>query len=364
MEKSFKQLLREYFSFMKKDRNGLMVMMILILLTIGGHFVVSRLDINKPVDSSQIILVFEAWQEEQNKPPFPQLFFRFNPNTITSERLDSLSIPDFVKRNLIAYRTSGGKFKQATDLRKIYGMNDSIFALIEPYLFFPEKAVLKPISGNDEIIQIKGFFDPNTAITEELLQFGFNRFQISNIEKYRQKGGIFYKPEDILKIYGIDSAFFNSISNQILIEDPYLNPIAELPLSVVRVELNAADSIDLVNLKGIGPVFASRILKYRSLLGGFYSTDQLLEVYGFPESTYLALKKNFAVDAARVEKLRINFAEYSDLIRHPYLKKEHVLAILNYRQMNGPFSTNEQVIRSGLIDSVSYMNIQPYLTCR
>ena len=49
----------------------------------------------------------------------------------------------------------------------------------------------------------------------------------------------------------------------------------------LTVELNGADTTTLQLLHGIGPVFARRIVRYRERLGGFTSTEQLLEVYGF-----------------------------------------------------------------------------------
>ena len=52
------------------------------------------------------------------------------------------------------------------------------------------------------------------------------------------------------------------------------------PASEVRIELNAADTADLERVRGIGPVFARRIVKFRALIGGFSRKDQLLEVYG------------------------------------------------------------------------------------
>jgi len=95
-----------------------------------------------------------------------------------------------------------------------------------------------------------------------------------------------------LKIYGIDSSFFKSIENYIHIE--ILEEVTPLVIKTVvaNVELNSADSTELVQLTGIGSVFANRILKYRELLGGFYSTAQLLEVYNFHVETFKKIENN------------------------------------------------------------------------
>jgi DNA uptake protein ComE-like DNA-binding protein len=65
-----------------------------------------------------------------------------------------------------------------------------------------------------------------------------------------------------------------------------------------------------------------------------------------------------------LKKIRINFAEYPDLIRHPYLNKKQVEDLLNFRQKNGAFHDLEQVKSNGLIDNDTFIKLKPYLTCR
>ena len=51
------------------------------------------------------------------------------------------------------------------------------------------------------------------------------------------------------------------------------------------VNLNRADSALLESLPRIGPVLAARICKFREALGGFYTVDQLREVWGLEDET-------------------------------------------------------------------------------
>jgi DNA uptake protein ComE-like DNA-binding protein len=363
MEKPFRQVLKEYFSFMKKDRNGFIVLTSFILLLIAAHIVINTLEFQPAYNFTEIEKAFAEWEKMNVPLAVDKTLFEFDPNLIAEKELDSLSIPIFVKRNILNYRTAGGKFSRAEDIRRIYGMTDSLFAMIEPYLIFPA-AFPDKIKHEKKPEEISGFFDPNDCSLNHLLQFGFNQFQAFNVLKYIESGGRFTTSADLLKIYGIDSAFFNKIKKNVHIN--YITEVLEeeIPVPAVTIELNTADSLELIRMQGIGPVFASRILKYRNLLGGFYSSSQLLEVYGFPEETFHNLKENILVDTLIVKKLRINFNDFSDLVRHPYLKQHQVEAILSHRRENGPFNSNEQILSSGLLDSVSYMNIRPYLTCR
>jgi DNA uptake protein ComE-like DNA-binding protein len=52
------------------------------------------------------------------------------------------------------------------------------------------------------------------------------------------------------------------------------------------------------------------------------------------------------------------------LLRHPYLEKEQVSAIVKYRDKNGSFQNLLQLKSAGLIDSETFLKVRPYMTCR
>lgn len=374
MEKSFRQLIREYFHFSKKDRRGVILLGSLILLVIFGVFVVDDLQLKSGYDFSEFKKSLQEWEQETNARASQNSLFSFNPNTISEERIDSLLLPRFVKNNILNYRKAGGKFNRPEDVRKIYGMNDSIYAAIKEYISIPAQKTEEPFREErsqavaSTPVTYSGTFDPNTADSTLLSEFGFNAFQASNLLKYRQSGGDFSLPTDLLKIYGIDSAFFTLIEKNIHINSDDITvddyPDEKNIVAEIIIELNAADSADLVQLPGIGAVFASRIIKYRQLLGGFYSVEQLLEVYNFPEDTYSEIHQNISVNSEQIKQVRLNFAGYSELIRHPYIEKEQVEAILDYRNKKGSFRTMKEFEDSGIIDAEKVKELKPYLTCR
>ncbi|MEA1878088.1 MAG: helix-hairpin-helix domain-containing protein [Bacteroidota bacterium] len=104
----------------------------------------------------------------------------------------------------------------------------------------------------------------------------------------------------------------------------------------IALELNSADSIDLLSLYGIGKVFSRRILKYRSLLGGYYSPEQLLEVYGMDSNRYLGFHNKIRVDTNLIRKINLTTVEFRELLRHPYVQYDMVKSYVNYRDRNGP----------------------------
>ncbi len=375
MEKSFRQLLKEYFHLSKKDRRGIIALGALIFLVIVLVFVVDGLQLKAESDFSEFKKALQAWEEETSVETQQHSLFSFNPNTVSEKRIDSLQLPRFVKNNILNYRKAGGKFDNPEDVRKIYGMTDSIFAVIEKYIIIPEPEIEatrfhKKESGSSKpaSIQISGILNPNKADSLQLSEFGLNAFQASNLLKYRQSGGSFSRPADLLKIYGIDSTFFLLIKNNILIEPEKQiivnEPERKTDKTEISIELNTADSLDLIKLPGIGSVFASRIIKYRQLLGGYCSVEQLLEVYHFPEETYHNIYQNLSADPQHISPIRLNFAGYGELLRHPYIQKEEVEAILGYRNENGSFRTLKEFEDAGIVDAEKVKQLTPYLTCR
>lgn len=113
-------------------------------------------------------------------------------------------------------------------------------------------------------------------------------------------------------------------------------------------------------LKGIGPSLTRRIIKYRSMLGGFYSVEQLKEVYGMPDSTISQVAGHITVDASLVTKLLVNQAGFNELRRHPYLTFQSTQAIINYRAKHGRLS-EENLRTIGVFDEAQLRRLLPYL---
>lgn len=63
----------------------------------------------------------------------------------------------------------------------------------------------------------------------------------------------------------------------------------------ISIDINKADSIQFTQLYGIGKVFSSRIVRYRSWLGGFHSKEQLEEVYGIDSNLLARISPNIYV---------------------------------------------------------------------
>lgn len=133
--------------------------------------------------------------------------------------------------------------------------------------------------------------------------------------------------------------------------------------ATATLELNSADTADLQRLWGIGPVYAARIVRYRNLLGGFVDIQQLREVYGLADSVFRRIAPQLSVDTSRIRRLDLNTASYGQLLRHPYLDKHQVAAILRLREKQGAFLSTDDLHRIPIIEQETFNKIIPYLTC-
>lgn len=365
MSNPFKQYAQHFLSFSRSDRNAIVILGAILFIAIVGIIIQRNMDPVPQSDFLEIETILADWENavSHSEPETVLSLFNFDPNTISSEEIDSLDLPVSIKRNLLKYRNAGGKYKLPADVRKIYGMNDSIFSLLQTHIQIKKKEEVKIKSKNKVIVEPVGTFDPNSATVTELVSYGFSQYQANNLVNYRSKGGEFLNATDIIKIYGIDSIFYLKVEEFIEIEEPE-NVARVVPEKNVIVELNSADSLELTQLNGIGPSYAIRIIKYRNLLGGYYSKQQLKEIYNFPEETYSKIQLHVYADTLKVSKLRINFSEFAELLRHPYLNKTQVKALLDKREADGAIKDISELQLIKAFDSETIRKIKPYITCR
>jgi competence ComEA-like helix-hairpin-helix protein len=128
------------------------------------------------------------------------------------------------------------------------------------------------------------------------------------------------------------------------------------------IELNTADTLDLQVLKGVGQSYARRIYKYRILLGGFRSVEQIKEVYGMTKELYELLLPQITIDTSQIQKLNINTASIKELNHHPYIDYYLAKAIVKYRITEGNFHSLEELQAIYLFDDSTFAKILPYIT--
>jgi len=212
-------------------------------------------------------------------------------------------------------------------------------------------------------------FDPNIISDDEFSQLGFSKFNIKTIRNYLSKGGKFRKAEDVKKIFGVKPELFQKLEPFIVIKSAQNNnhsfsdstKTQKKYITKKVVEINSADSIELVGLYRIGPATASRIIDYRNKLGGFLKLEQLTEIWGFDEDVLYDLNGKVTVDASKAIIHNVNTVSADELKTHPYFKYKLSNAIVNYRKQHGNFLKMDDLKNIVLINDSIYKRITLYL---
>jgi DNA uptake protein ComE-like DNA-binding protein len=247
----------------------------------------------------------------------------------------------------------------------------SSLKIISPVILYSDQPVKREKTGDLDTAMFFDF-DPNNASAEELTMLGMNEQQFRTVIKYREKGGRFRKAQDLNRIYGMDSLLVRKLL-------PFVK-IAEQPKELQKVtrpdtlkkhfraknvlaktDLNRCDSADLEKLPWIGPVLSARIIKYRELLGGFCSIDQLKEVYGLSDSTFNFISGRVTADSNDIKQIEINKAKFAELIKHPYFELFDVKALLKYRAIRGNIDSIPELVENKILTPGKAARIRPYI---
>jgi competence ComEA-like helix-hairpin-helix protein len=313
--KSFKNSAKEYFTFTNRERKPIFILTTLIIILLG---IISwlKFESHKPrYDFTAFEKDIAAFEKQlqmdslpatenkfkpmlvknyiaEDKPAFAISVFDFNPNNLADSLWLKLGLKERIVKTIKNYESKGGRFYKKEDLKKIYGFDEKEYARLEPYIIIPE---LKPGNKKD-----------------------------STFEKTEK---IFNKPAP----------------------------------PVLAFDLNSVSADELKSFNGIGDVKANSIVKYRSMLGGFFVKEQLLEAYGMDSALYESVKNQLDVKTKNLRMININTA-YEPELKHPYIQKQLAMVLVSYRKMHGPFKSVEEIKKLPLINDELYRKLAPYLT--
>lgn len=300
--------LQRYFGFNRRERNGMAVLLciiVLILFVPFFHRLYMAHEMEDGPSDAEIVSLAHQYEasdpagksNRERQPQTALVYFTFDPNKLSMEQGKRLGLREGQIRNIQNYVAKGGRFRKADDLKRIYTISEDDFARLETYIHIPAE-------GN--------------------------------------AGGASHKgQESVAKASGSE----------------YTKPSA----AIKSIEINGADSAQWTGLKGIGPVFASRIVRYRERLGGFCAVKQLLEVYGMDSIRLAPLLPLLTVDQRMLVKIDINKADYATLRAHPYISNKQANLIIQYRNQHGMYASIDDLLKIVAFDEVFLRKIAPYI---
>lgn len=232
---------KEYFSFSKKERNAVFILLFVIaLIIVLPYFVPSRkLELSIDENLQQQLDRYQQQHPEHtnyvtsdsipssdtsHQTKTAVKLFQFDPNTLPEAGFKQLGLSDKVIHTIINYRTKGGYFKTPQDIKKIYGLSVTDAQRLMPYIKIAstnnntaaeKQTVQKPVVSNNSYHTI----NINTATAEEWKSLpGIGDVLGNRIVKFRNSMGGFKSIDDVKKTYGLKDSTFNLIHPYLILK--------------------------------------------------------------------------------------------------------------------------------------------------
>lgn len=287
----------------------------------------------------------------------------FDPNTVSYEELLTLGLDRREAVSLLKFRAAGKIFRIREDVALCYGITDSAYQVLKPYIEIGEKYHIRRSTYEDRAYREEhdssalltpSPFRIDTVTATYLRAIGaFTKRQAEAFIRWRDRSG-FRDMEEVRACYVVEDSVATALEPYILFPERDLSPF-EAP-----VNINTADSARLVEIVGIGPKSASAILAYRKRLGGFVRVEQLAEVKGVMESNYEKILQQICCKGDEIQKIDINFATPSEL-EHPYIGPKLVRKITKQRQLKGGWTCTQELIDENILTEEEAARLDPYL---
>jgi competence protein ComEA len=207
------------------------------------------------------------------------------------------------------------------------------------------------------------YFNPNTLDDKGWLALGLPSTKLSVVRNFQKSGAIFKTKTDLKNCFAITDEFYKKVEIYISIPEITKTETPSIKTKKTKriIELNQADSLQLISINGVGPFYAKQILKYRKELGGFRNYAQITEIWGLENLEIQKLKQQTSIDTLHIRKVNVNTIELEQLKLHPYLNYKQAKMILNYRKQHGDFKQVKDIRKIKPISPELFRKIAPYL---
>lgn len=287
--------------------------------------------------------------------------FAFDPNTATFEQFVALGLTKSTAASIIKYRRRGKVFSIPEDFATCYGVSDSAYQALKPYISIAPEFEVKPFERAteqhecDSIIHYEPF-RLDTVTVAYLQTIGFSHRRATAFLRYRDMRGGLRNIEEVRECYVIPAAECDTLARYIIFPEGGHSTTTD-----TLIELNAADSATLRSVYGIGEKSVVEIMKYRQRLGGFVRVEQLAEVKSVTESNFEKILRQICCDSCNISKIDINFARSQRLAAHPYISDRALRKLLKTRQLKGGWSSIEEMIDDKIFTRDEAERLRPYL---
>ena len=275
---NYKAWFRHYFGFTTKESKGFLILMgvlgfVLALPTLYDVCQPAHQPIEVLIEELKVDSALSSIQTKQVYKKSTTSLFTFDPNSASESDFIQLGLPIFLAKRIINYRTKGGKFRKATDFARIYGLRESDFQRLLPYIQLPENEAKEysktTYTKPNFTAKTEKIIDLNAADTSDLKRInGIGSVLALRIIKYRNKLGGFDNAEQLREVYGLDSSVANSTLTKFVLQDKNL---------LKQLSINLLPSDSLAKHPYIGRKAAKILANYRTQHGSYHSKEDILK---------------------------------------------------------------------------------------
>ena len=263
---------KDYFQFNKKERNGILLLSFILLLTIIYYNIMYLFIDKQKTDFSEFDNLIPKTKDIIEKEQKDSLFI-FNPNTLHDKGWSMLGLSEkqiLIFRN---YQSSGIIFYSTKDLSKCYAISDEFINKITEHIIFPPKKeknekvkIKKSAEKSHEKLQI---IDLNSADSILLISInGVGPFYSKQILEYRQKLGGFISYTQFSEIWGLEKLDINHFKKQTEIDTTLIK----------KININSATFDQLYSHPYINYKQSKAIVNYRLQHGQFFDVKDIQKI--------------------------------------------------------------------------------------
>lgn len=360
--------LKNFFHYTRPERNGALVLVLLCIALALAPRLIPLFSPAQALDFSADLAIADSLAQDAEAAAIDLAasaeLFPFDPNTASKEELMRLGLRERTAGSIVNYRSKGGQFRKKEDLQKIYTLSEEEYLRLAPYIRIAGAATKAAAAPRSYTLFP---FDPNTATMEELESLGLPENVVRAITRFREKGGKYRRKEDLQKIYTLSEADYRRIEPYIAIASQGAIPTVALDMpssydapETVSIDINRAGEEEWQRLRGIGPAYSARIVKFRDALGGFASIEQVAETRGLPDSTFQRIRLQLRPSPI-FRPLSINVVSAEALAAHPYIDRRSAEAVVAYRNNHGPFRHADDLRKVYALKPEVLEKLGPYL---
>ena len=278
--------LKSHFWYTKRQRNGILFLVLIILLLQLAYFFVDFSSGEPILDSSEIntyqkqIDSLKETKIENSKPKI----YPFNPNFLTDFKAYKIGLTVAEIDKLLAFRKTGKYVNSAKEFQKVTGVSDSLLLVISPYFKFPEwvkVASRKKTSNKKKRNKITSTIekkDLNTAtITDLKLVNGIGEKLAKRIITYRDLLKGYTYNQQLYEVYYLDK----EVANRVL---DYFT-VLKKP-TIEKLNINDATFKEILHTPYINYDLTKRIVNYRNVIFEYETIEDLKKIDSFPLEKY------------------------------------------------------------------------------